>query len=146
MSDPPDLHGLAQRYLDLWQEQLAGLAEDREVAELMARTIELMNTGAAAFASMAQSATAPPEGAAKGGETPKRDGTDTKQKPDAGPSGAAGRAPGAQAPAAARGAADDDLDECARRLGVLEKRVAALEAGTRRGRGGAKGGSRPRRS
>ena len=138
MSDPPDLHALAQRYLDLWQEQLAGLAQDREVAELMARTIELMNTGASAMAS--------PEGAAKGGETPKRDGTDTKQKPDASPSGAAGRAPGAQAPAAARGAPDDDLAECARRLGVLEKRVAALEAGTRRGRGGAKGGSRPRRS
>ncbi len=146
MSDPPDLHALAQRYLDLWQEQLAGLAEDREVAELMARTIALMNPGAAAFASMAQSATAPPEGEAKGGEPAKRDGTDTKQKPGAGPSAAAGRAPGTQAPGAARGAADDDLAECARRLGALEKRVATLEAGTRRGRGGAKGGSRPRRS
>ena len=146
MSDPPDMHALAQRYLDLWQEQLAGLAGDREVAELMARTIELMNTGAAAFASMAQSAAAPPDGEAKGGEPAKRDGPDTKQKPGAGLSGAAGRAPGAQAPGAARGAADDDLAECARRLGALEKRVAALEAGTRRGRGGAKGGSRPRRS
>lgn len=141
MSDPPDLHALAQRYLDLWQEQLAGLAGDREVAELMARTIELMNTGATAFASMAQSAAAPPDGEAKGGEPAKRDDTDTKQKP-----GAASRAPGAQAPGAARGAADDDLAECARRLGALEKRVATLEAGTRRGRGGAKGGSRPRRS
>ncbi len=142
MSDPPDLHALAQRYLDLWQEQLAGVAQDREVAEIMARTIELMNTGAAAFASMAQSAMAPPEGAAKGGEPAKRHGTDTNQEPDASPSGA----PVAAAPAAARGAPDHDLAECARRLGAHEKRVAALEARTRRGRGGAQGGSRPRRS
>ena len=134
MSDPPDLHGLAQRYLDLWQEQLAGLAEDREVAELMARTIELMNTGAAAFASMAQSAMAPPEGAAKGGETPERDGTDTRQKPDASPSAAPRRAPGAQAPAAARGAADHDLAEFARRLERLEERLTALEAGSKKSR------------
>ncbi len=140
MSEPPDLHALAQRYLDLWQEQLAGLAEDREVAELMARTIELMNTGAAAFASMAQSAMAPPERAAKGGETPKRDGTDTRQKPDASPSAAAGRAPGAAAPAAAPDGGESGLYQLARRLAALEERIAALEAGgpTRRGRAASK--------
>ncbi len=50
MSDPPELDDLARRYMDLWQDQLAGLATDDEVAEVMARTLELMTTGAAALA------------------------------------------------------------------------------------------------
>lgn len=47
MSDPPDLDDLARCYLDLWQDQLSALADDDEVAEVMARTLELMTPGAA---------------------------------------------------------------------------------------------------
>ena len=112
----------------------------------MARTIELMNTGAAAFAAMAGSGMAAPGQPQKDGETQPRHGTNAKQAPDAGPSGATHAPAGATAAAPAHGAADDGVAECARRLAALEKRVAALEAGAGKGRGGAKGGSRRRRS
>ena len=55
MSKPPDLNGLAKQYLDLWQQQLGG-AEDDQAAEIMARTVELMNAGASTFAAMAATA------------------------------------------------------------------------------------------
>ena len=65
MSERPDLQALARQYMDLWQTQLEGLAGDREVAETMARTLELMSAGPAALAAMAaqgasSTATPPP--------------------------------------------------------------------------------------
>ena len=36
MSTPRDLNGLAKQYLDLWQQQLGGVAEDDQAAEIMA--------------------------------------------------------------------------------------------------------------
>ena len=56
MSKPPDLNGLAKQYLYLWQQQLGGVAEDDQAAEIMARTVELMNAGASTFAAMAATA------------------------------------------------------------------------------------------
>ena len=85
MSDPPELDDLARRYLDLWQDQLAGLAADDEVAEVMARTLELMTTGAAALA-----------------HNPRADADDRACPED-----------GTQTASPARGGADPDLAELA---------------------------------
>ena len=118
MSDPPELDDLARRYLDLWQDQLAGLAADDEVAEVMARTLELMTTGAAALA-----------------HNPRADADDRACPED-----------GTQTASPARGGADPDLAELAGRVGVLEERIAALEAGTGRRRRRRKGRPKRRRS
>ena len=116
MTKSPDLEALARRYMDLWQDQLKGLANDRETAEVMARTLELMNAGAQAMAGMAMKATALDGG-------PENENAARTDKPAARP--AAGTAPAG----AASGAADDGVAELARRLARLERRVAALEAG-----------------
>ncbi len=118
MSDPPDLDDLARRYLDLWQDQLSALADDDEVAEVMARTLELMTTGAAALARNARA-----------------DADDRAHPED-----------GTQAAPPARGGADPDLAELAGRVGALEERIAALEAGTGRPGGGRQGKTKRRRS
>ena len=122
MTKSPDMEALARRYMDLWQDQLKGLANDRETAEVMARTLELMNAGAQAMAGMAMQATALDGG-------PKNAAHARTAQPAAGP---AGTAPAGAAP----GAADDGVAELARRLARLERRVAALEAGP--GKGGRK--------
>lgn len=113
MSEPPDLDALAKRYLDLWQDQLGGISKDRETAEIMAQTIELMNAGATAFASMAAVHDNPNKGNAD-------DDANTN--------------PGTEAAAAPPGASDSDLDEFARRLERLEKRLDTLEAGAAKSR------------
>ena len=107
MAKPPDLDALAKQYLDLWQQQLGSVAKDQQTADIMAQTIELMNTGAAAFATMA---------------------TKTQGNADANdpsPTSAGGAAPGA---------ADPDLAELAGRLERLEKRLDTLESGTKKSR------------
>jgi hypothetical protein len=54
----PDLGKLATEYMDLWQKQLSSMAADKDVAALMAQSVELMNTGAGTIASnMAKMAT-----------------------------------------------------------------------------------------
>lgn len=109
MSDTPDLDALAKRYLDLWQEELSRLSSDREVAEAMARTIELMNAGVARFA-----------GAVRGvGD----DGGGMGKPADAGGAAAAG---------AARRGADVGLERVQARVAALEKRVRELERGHKR--------------
>ena len=125
MSKPPDLDALAKQYLDLWQGQLGGVTEDEETAEIMARTIELMNAGAATFAAMAA--------ASQGREN--RDEDDAINDVPAGDRPLDPASPsGAPAAAASHGASDVDLDEFSRRLERLEKRIAALEAGTQKSR------------
>lgn len=142
MSDPPDLDALARRYLDLWQEQLADLAADRQVADIMARTIELMNSGAAAFAAMTGSGRPAGESEPKGGDQDPE-----HRKTRQGRNGAAAQDSGGPAAAApARRPADDGVAELARRVAALEQRVAALEAGGGRGGAGPKGRSRKRRT
>jgi hypothetical protein len=40
-SDPPDLQRLAARYFDLWQEQVASMAGDPQLADLMAKSFSM---------------------------------------------------------------------------------------------------------
>ena len=119
-----ELDALAKRYLDLWESQLAALGSDRELAEAMAKTAKLMNSGATAFL----------EGITKA--------THGKNAEDA--AGAETNNAGPQAAAALDGHSDHDLADFQRRLERLEKRLAQLEAGSggkgaRPGKGSGKG-------
>jgi hypothetical protein len=105
MTQAPDLDQLARRYLDLWQQHLGDLAADGEVADSLAKTIELMSGSAAAFAKMAQ------QGALQPGEN-----NDGEQ-----PSGTTSTGP-------APGHSDDDLDKLTDRIEELERRIAELES------------------
>ncbi|MEQ8196292.1 MAG: hypothetical protein RIB59_17550 [Rhodospirillales bacterium] len=139
MTKQPDLDDLARQYLDLWQDQLTGMAQDPEVTEMMARTVELMNTNMAAFTLFAQSAL---NAAAKRPDGTKVDGDDQPASQRRTKSATAGSA----AAAAASGDSDLDVDELLRRIETLEKRIAALEGGTAKKRGSPRKSPKRRRS
>ncbi len=153
MSDTPDLDELAERYLDLWQDQMTALASDPEFAEVMNR---LLASSAAAMPDLAAAWAKWPAamaGLGAGGRT--QDGKAAEQT-DGGPgtartggkgrTRAAKRSPRAKAAAVAPGDRGADLVELARRLAALEDRVAALESNPGRGRGSARGRPRKARS
>lgn len=102
----PDLQDMARRYLDLWQDHLNAVAQDKDTAETLARTMALMSSGAQAFADSAKGATArdddTSEPGANSGTTPSTD---------------------------ASGGSDPRFDEFARRLAAIEERLAKLESG-----------------
>ncbi|MBL6948039.1 MAG: hypothetical protein ISR51_05120 [Rhodospirillales bacterium] len=122
MAKPPDLQYLAKQYLDLWQGQLGGVSKDPKTGEIMAQTMELMNAGAQAFATMVQTA---------------QDGSNDQGNSDgnAPPSNSSGVS-AAQPAGAASGAANADLDEFARRLERIEERLDTLESKARKRRKG----------
>jgi ubiquinone biosynthesis protein UbiJ len=91
---------LARRYLDLWQNQLAGLAGDQALTEQIARLFAAAN---AQVASAIQAAQAPLHGS-----------TSTS--------------PGTPSAAAPSGHGADDVGELRKRLAALEARLAELEA------------------
>ena len=53
LSKPPDIDAVARRYLYLWPDQFRAMAADRDIAELTAKPIEVMNSGITAMASVA---------------------------------------------------------------------------------------------
>ena len=120
MSEPPDLDALAKQYLDLWQQQLGGISKDQQTAEIMAQTMELMNAGASAFATMA------------------------KQNQGYADADAASSSPSTAASGASPGASDLDGAELARRIARLEKRLDSLETGVKKSR--RKTAKKPRKS
>jgi len=147
MAERVDIDELARRYLDLWQDQMTALAGDREFAESLQKLMTAMGTAGDA------GATAAPEfqrawmgvmtGQQPGQQTGQPPGQPTKATAD---DGTPGRAPGAPAAAAAPDGGSADLDQLARRLAALEERIAALEAGAKPSRGGARSKSRKPRS
>lgn len=106
-SDKDDLSGefdqMARRYLDLWQNQLAGLAADPALTEQIARLFAAANAQVASALQAAQS------------------GAHAAASPS---SVATGTAPAA--PASRHGA--DELGELRERMAALEARIAGLEA------------------
>ena len=119
MGDAPDLASLAKRYIDLWQEQMIAVAADPDLAEAFARLMSLLlPTGWAAR-------------------------TDGAGREHGGADATAPRTAAAPDPSRERG---DGLDEFARRLAALERRIAALEKGPRAGRKRAASRARRRRS
>lgn len=109
MSDTADLDELAIKYLELWQEHLNAIANDGETMDVLARTVALMNSGAAAFAPAAQGNSDDENASSGSGSTA----ATTEDRP--------------KTAAASSGDADPDLDECLKRLAALEQRVAQLE-------------------
>lgn len=98
-----DFDRLARRYLDLWQNQLSGLASDQALTEQIARLFAAAN---AQVASAIQAAQGGPHAAS----TPS--------------SGTTGSASAAAAPQ--HGA--DDVGELRKRVAALEQRIAELES------------------
>ena len=125
MAKPPDLQNLAKQYLDLWQDQLGGVSKDPQTAEIMAQTMELMNAGAQAFATMATNA----QGGGNTGDKDQGDSDGNAPLNDSSGNGAVSRS--ASAPS---GAADPDLAKLARRLERIEERLDTLEAAPRKSR------------
>jgi hypothetical protein len=93
---------LARRYLDLWQNQLSGLAADQALTEQIARLFAAANAQVASAIQAAQAAShataAPPD-------------------PD-----------GTASAAAASGHGPDDVGELRKRVATLEARIAELES------------------
>jgi 16S rRNA G527 N7-methylase RsmG len=135
MSEQADLDELARRYLDLWQDQMTALAGDREFTEALQQLMTTMGMAG----EMATAAAPQFQRAWWGMMTGQQPSQQTEASAD---DGTGGRAPGAPAAAAAPDGGGLDLDQLARRLATLEQRIAALEAGVKRGRGGAAGKSR----
>jgi hypothetical protein len=107
MAEPPDLDTLARRYIDLWQEQVAAMAADPEMSEIMGRLIQAMTAGPGAMM---------PWG------FPAKQESDGKRQSN--PPAAAGSAP-ARAPS---DDGDHDVAELRERLAALEAQLARLEA------------------
>ncbi|GIK98917.1 MAG: hypothetical protein BroJett029_31260 [Alphaproteobacteria bacterium] len=120
----PDLAALAERYLDLWQEQMAAMAGESGLVEAMTRLAA--QTGAAFTAAVSDAARRGRDAAGGGG----LDGAATG-------SGNADRAAAGPAPS---GNGDGELDRLRRHVAALEERLARLEAGA-----GGEGGGAPRR-
>ena len=118
MADQTDLEKLAKGYMDLWQEHLTDAAQDKNTTEIMAKTLAMMNTGAATFANAMSSATKSAE--ASDGSQKKNDAT----------------SPPPKAPPTSVGAAPITVSleqsihimvQLLERITALEERVAQLE-------------------
>jgi hypothetical protein len=98
MADAPDLKALAERYLDLWEQQVTAMTTDPALAEALARWLAPLQRNMAAR------------------------GDERSASRRSAPAGASSRP---------RDSGDDEL---ARRLGRIERRLAALERKIGRGR------------
>ena len=129
--DPPTLESLARRYLDLWQDQWSALAVDPDVAENFARLFQIMGQGAAAMAPF--TAFGMNAGTAQRQQFHDPFASSMAGRPAADPPSGS---PSARAP---HGGDADHAADLARRIAVLEERLAALEDGAPRAGGGTQG-------
>jgi hypothetical protein len=130
MSETPDLKALAERYLDLWEEQFSAAAADPALAAAMAAWLGPWRALAAGAMPGGKTGCRPDDRATASG-TRARGGTDEAARP-----AAAGAAPGD----GGRG-----LERIVEQLDRIERRLDALER-KRAGKGGGAGarGRRPR--
>ena len=99
--DSTEFDRLARRYLDLWQNQLSGIAGDQALTEQIARLFAAANSQMASALQAAQGATNAPSSSGQAGT----------------PSAAASSRHGT-----------DDLGELRKRVEALEARIADLES------------------
>lgn len=119
------LDALAERYLDLCQDQLSALSADPAIAEMLARLIRETMAAQAAHATREAHAAREAQTARAGRDGDGRAGNSNRDTavPGAGPAAAG----------AASGAREHDLDELARRIDELQKQLDALEGGSQPG-------------
>ncbi|MEL0012661.1 MAG: hypothetical protein VW881_04440 [Alphaproteobacteria bacterium] len=121
MNDKPDLAALAREYLDLWEDQLTAMTSDPDLARQTSRFFDALGAfGAQAnplFSAQlaALLRTSPPSAA-----TGTADDRDTRSA----------AASGTETPAFAPDDRDERLDQLARRVADLEKRIAELGPAT----------------
>jgi hypothetical protein len=127
MSETPDLKALAERYLDLWEEQFSAAAADPALAAAMAAWL-------GPWRALAAGAGAMPDGKAGRKSDDRAPGTSTNTR---GRSGAAEAARPAAA-GAAPGDGGRGLERIVEQLHRIERRVDALER-KRAGKGGGAG-------
>lgn len=72
MTDTPKPEDLARLYMEFWQQHMAGLTRDPQVAEGIARLFDLMTAGAATFAQTMAAQRAQGQGSDAGGEIAQR--------------------------------------------------------------------------
>jgi hypothetical protein len=115
---PPDYTALAQRYLELWQDQVAKLAKDppKDLGDLSAMTAAWSKIAA----SMTSPAGAPPYDAASGAPGP------AAAAPSHGDGGMDRPSGHGRADAGLAARLDTRLDALEQRLGILESRLAGL--------------------
>jgi len=122
MSDNIDLEKLAAGYVDLWQAHISAVSKDENTAEVMAKTLALMNSGAASFANaMAQAAQT-----TQNTDTPEQDRQSQDDEP-ASPAKSATTSTRTKALAVSSEQSTLDVDRLLERIAALEKRVAQLE-------------------
>jgi hypothetical protein len=114
---PPDIKALARRYLDLWQEQVAAMANDPALADALAQSVAMVAQLPAAMLQAAAAGVSKPTSEANAVHAA----TPEARPPDIDP-------PGSATAAAASDGPRLDVDGLARRLAAAEKRIAALEA------------------
>ena len=108
---PPDVDGLAKRYVDFWEQHMATLNADPEVAKTIAQTMNLMSAGAAQMTTIMQGIAA------------------AQHKPDnTGDVDRKSEAPIAASDQSAPDSPEHDVRELSRRIAELERRLTALEA------------------
>jgi hypothetical protein len=120
----PDLGKLAQDYMDLWQQQLSSMAADKDLASLMTQTVQLMNTGTAEMAQMANQA------AKVGTPPPAGNGThhdDPSSPPDAQHATSCQPDNGTPSACPACGVDEHVISVLDQRIDELEARIATLE-------------------
>jgi hypothetical protein len=135
--DHGDPAALAERFLDLWQDQLASVATDPDLAELVARLWSQWLVGPTAWRPAPAAAPARPSAARPARPRGPRQHDTTGKAGDA-------EAPRSAPAAAASGDRGADVGDLLARIGTLEKRLAALERTPRRRSGGAERRTRRR--
>ncbi|MCR6633120.1 MAG: hypothetical protein NVV74_25475 [Magnetospirillum sp.] len=135
---PPDFKALARRYLDLWQEQVAAMANDPALAEAVAQGVAMMAQMPAAFLQAAAAGATAPVNQARAADA----GKPFASPPDPAAPGESGP-PGTSPAAPASDDARFDADGLARRLAAVEERLAALES--RLGSAGGSPAPKPKR-
>ena len=122
MADQTDIEKLAKDYMDLWQEHLTAASQDQNTAEIMAKTMAMMNSGAATFANAISNAAKSSGTSGEMQQDPQNDHGVTNST-RAEKASSAGASPASLSPEHS----DPVVDQLLERIALLEERITQLE-------------------